>query len=564
MKTIMRGGVFLFLLAALPGRAAPPQVSFQESTCTLTGTAHDRLVADFNGDGRSDLLVQYTRNDREKKSFAAICYQKADGTFGPAPDVDYTFPPEVRVFAAGDVADPPGDELVVITAKGVFWVEKTKTGFGSLVPLVESPNLFSGSDPDKVRLLRFLWDLDQDGKPEIILPADDGPMIFHRRPEGKYVLAQQINLPAEISYRVGSFGDIMITDDINQFLRFRTYERRVIASHTMPDLFFEDANGDGRLDVLGLLKNKLRIFLQNPDGTFPKNPNVVHELSILTPADKKLSMTGEALTFADLDHDGLLDLLMTKWGSTENRAEMTRYIYFGRPGLTWPKQPDQMIGSTSAGVDFGAYDLNGDQKLDLIIPYFHFAPAQAFKIMTENSIKIQFQLYLCGPHGRYSQDPGKPYAKPDRRLIVDYKIDIIGIILDFQTLIQGKFQPLLTFRDFNGDGYPDLVRDTGDDKLAFYWGNKDVEFSKQPDQVIPFESAPTYDLADLNHDGRMDIITYYESEQRVKEKRKLAQKARQQAQQAGNETAANLDEEAILSTTAEATRIKILMSQPPK
>jgi hypothetical protein len=71
----------------------------------------------------------------------------------------------------------------------------------------------------------------------------------------------------------------------------------------------------------------------------------------------------------------------------------------------------------------------------------------------------------------------------------------------------------------------------------------------------------SYDLADLNGDGRMDIITYYESEERTKEKRKLAQKARQEAQQAGSEVPAGLDEAKLLTTTAEATRIKVLMSK---
>jgi len=474
--------------------------------------------------------------------------------------VDYTFPAESRVFAVGDVAPPAGDELVVITGQGVFWAEKTATGFGRLLPLVQSESLFTGSEPGEVLLHRFLWDLDGDRKPEIILPAEGGPLIFRRNPDGKFSLWQQINLPPVISYRIGSFGDVFITDDINQFLRFRAYEKRMIASHTLPDLFFEDANGDGRTDLLGLLKNKLSIFCQEPAGAFPKSPNALLERRILTPEEKKLSLTGEALTFADLDHDGIIDLLMTKWGSTENRTTMTRYLYFGKPGFQYNQRPDQIIGSTSAGVEFGVLDLNGDKKLDLVIPYFHFAPAQAFKIMTDNSIKIQFQLYLCGPAGRYSQEPGKGYARPDRRLILNYKIDIIGIFLDFQSLIQGKFQPLIAFRDFNGDQLPDLAADTGADKLALYWGNPQVEYAKQPNQILPLESTLVYDLADLNADGKADIIAYYESEERVKEKRKMAQQARQQAQQPGAEAPAPVDESKLLFT-AEATRIKVLVSK---
>ena len=561
MKTI--GIIFGLLLAALLLPAATSaQIKFQESECAFDGTYGDRAIADFNGDGRPDILIEYTRHDREKTTFAAVCLQKADGSFGPAPDILYTFPAEARAFAAGDVAAPPGDELVIITGKGVFYPEKTAAGFGALQPLALDQNLFTGSEPAAVRLHRFLWDLDGDKKPELVLPADRGPRLYKRNAEGKFSLLQQVNLPAEISYRIGSFADILITDDINQLLRFQDYEKRVIASHTLPDLFFQDANGDGRLDLIGLLRNKLRIFCQNPDGGFPDRPTATHEVSVLTPADKNLSMTGEALAFADLDRDGALDLIMTKWGSTQNRAEMTRYLYFGRPGMKWEKKADQIISSTSAGVEFGIADLNGDGKLDLIIPYFHFAPAQAFKIMTDNSIRVQFQLYLMGPNRRYSQDPGKAYAKVDRRVPLNYKIDIIGMIFDFQSLIQGKVMPMIHFgKDFNGDGLADLLADTGGDKATFYWGNKSAEYAKDPNLTIPLESAFSFDLADLNGDKKTDLVTYYESKERVETKRKMAQKAREQAQQGAAESSGLVDEAALL-TTAEATRVKVLLSRP--
>lgn len=563
MRKVIAAALAWLALALIPdaGRAQTKTLSFQESEGQFSGTVQQRVIADLNGDQRRDLLLSFTRRDREKQTFVAVFYQKPEGGFGPAPDFEYSFPPEARVFAVGEVAPPAGEELVVVTGQGVFWAEKNATGFGRLQPLVLSENLFTGSESEQVMFHRILWDLDGDRRPEIVLPSEKGPLIFRREAEGKFVLFQQVNLAPLISYRIGSFGDVFITDDINQFLRWHTYAKRVIASHTMPDLFFVDANADGRIDLLALLNNKLRVYCQEPEGRFPDRPTLEVERSILTPEEKKLTLTGEALTFSDLNQDGIIDLIMTKWGSTENRTEMSRFLYFGRPGLAFNRKPDQIIGSTSAGVEFGVLDLNQDHRLDLVIPYFHFAPAQAFKIMTQNSIKIQFQLYLCGANGRYTQDAGKEYARPDRRVILDYKIDIIGILLDFQTLIQGKFQPLITFRDFNGDGFPDLAADTGADKLAFYLGNAKVEYAKQPDQLIPLESAVVYDLADLNGDGKTDIITYYESKERVQEKRKLAQKARQQAQQPGaGETPPALDESRLLAT-AEATRVKVLWSQ---
>jgi hypothetical protein len=349
----------------------------------------------------------------------------------------------------------------------------------------------------------------------------------------------------------------MNTDDVNQFLRFRKYEQRTTAHFTAPDLFIEDFDGDGRLDLGTLIDNTLKVFPQGADGRFAQKPVVELKRSILPPEDKGMGFAGEAMTFADLNGDGMADIIMMKWGTSQERTRLDRYIYYARKGLKYPEDPDQIIRSESAAIDFGIYDLNNDGKLDLVIPFFHFAPAQAFKVMTENAVKVQFRLFLMQPSGRYSQDPDKQYARVDRRVLVNYKIDILGMIFDFRTLIEGKFFPLITFGyDFNGDGYPDLIADTGGDKLQFFYGNPEVKYSRQPSLVLDYESATDFNLADLNGDGKMDIITYYDSKERTQKKRELAKRARTQ-------TEAPMDtviDEAML-TTPEGTRIKVLLSR---
>jgi hypothetical protein len=450
---------------------------------------------------------------------------------------------------------------VILLDQGMFYYEKAGKSFSGLKLLFQGKSLLAGANPSRPLYQNFLWDLNREGYDEVIFPTEQGPELYQRGEGGEkgYELMQKLNLPVEVTYRVGGLGDIMTTDDINQFLRFLTYGKRLTANLTIPDIFVEDADGDGRLDILGLLKNKLKIFCQQEDGHFPEKPTAVVEKQILTPEEKKLSFAGQGMTFADLNSDGTLDIIMTKWGSTENRSRMTRYIYYGKKGLRYSEAPDQIIASSSAIVDFGIYDINHDGKKDLLIPYFHFAPSTAFKMMTENSIKIQFRIFLMGPDGRFSQDKGKDFARPDQRNILNYKVDVIGIILDFQTLIEGKFHPLISFGyDFTGDGYPDIIADTGSDKINFYWGNAKVEYSQVPDQVMPLESALTYDIQDLNHDSKADIITYYESEERVKEKRKIAQEAYRSGRT--EEISPEIEASALL-TTKEQTRIKILLSE---
>lgn len=520
------------------------------------GTRHDRVWIDLNGDRLLDLAMVFSLASRPETYFFRVCLQdKAAGFTGKCSEM--TLPREARAFDVGEVDGKPGAELVLLANNGVTMASFAGSQFSGFKKVLSDSGIFGGTDPDLPVLLRCLWDLNADGKKELILPTTKGPVI-HSFAEPEFVVSQRINSPADITYRVGSMGDISNTDDVNQFLRFRPYEQRATAHFTVPDVFVVDFNGDKRLDIVTLLKNTLKVFPQGADGKFPAAPAVTVKKSILSPQEKGMSFAGEAMTFADLDGDGMCDIIMMKWGSSEERTQMDRYIYYSRPGMKYPAQPDQIVRSESAAVDFGIHDLNRDGKLDLIIPFFHFAPAQAFKVMTENSIKIQFRIFLMQANGRYSQDPGKTFAKVDKRILLNYKIDVLGLIFDFKTLIEGRFHPLINMgHDFNSDGYPDLIADTGSDKLTFYWGNAQVNYPASPNLSIDFESAMDYDLADLNGDRKADVVTFYESEARTKKKREIAVKARQQGAVAPEASV----EEAVLSHVPEGTRVKILLSK---
>jgi hypothetical protein len=555
-------GLALLLLASLlpvlSARAAEGDTKdYRFFAFEFEGAKHDRMVADLNGDGLMDLAMVYSRSNVPDTFWLRSCLMdKAKGFTGACEDVKLNN--EVRAFDIGEVDGKPGAELVVLTEKGVKAASFSGGKFGPLLAAGQEQSVFSGTEDDEPRLLRFLWDLDGDGKKEMVVPTVKGPAIYKHSETG-FSLFQQINSPARVTYRVGSLGDIMNTDDVNQFLKYRTYEKRSTAHYTAPDVFIQDFNGDKKKDIITLIDNTIRVFPQGADGRFAENPVIKVKKSILAPQEKGVGFAGEAMTFNDLNNDGLGDIIMMKWGSSQDRTQMDRYIYYATPGLKYPDKPDQIVRSESAAVDFGMFDLNKDGKLDLVIPYFHFAPAQAFKVMTENSIKIQFRIFLMRPNGRYDQDPDKQFAKVDRRVQLNYKIDVIGIIFDFKTLLQGSFQPLISFgRDYNGDGFPDLVADTGDDKLQFYYGNADVNYANTPDLTLDFESATDFDLADLNGDGKTDIITYYESKERTQKKRELAKKARDQAS-ANTAPDANIDQ--ALLTTPEGTRVKILLSR---
>ena len=359
------------------------------------GARHGRVVADFNQDGLLDFGVVFSRSDqRDKYWFRSCLHDKKSGFVGNNCS-NIKLPDQTRAFDVGEIDGKPGADFIIITDSGLEKASFAGKSFGKFSKLSDVVTILDGTDPDLPTPLKFLWDIDADKKQELILPSIKGPEIYKHDGSG-LVLHQRINSPAHITYRIGSLGDIMATDDLNQFLVFQKYAKRTSANYTAPDVFVDDFNGDGKTDIFTLVDNTLKVFLQGADGRFSEKPAVDLHKSILPPEEKGVGFAGEAMTFADLNNDGLWDIIMMKWGSSEERTQMDRYIYYAKKGLVYNEKPDQIIRSESAAVDFGFFDLNNNDKLDLVIPFFHFAPAQAFKIMTENSIKVQFRLFLMG------------------------------------------------------------------------------------------------------------------------------------------------------------------------
>jgi len=564
----MKKTAFLVLavafLAPIAGRAANQPQQFVLSSMEINGTARDRVVCDINGDKREDVLMIYTKSNEEEKSRIAVFLQKPDSTFPGAPNYDALLPSDFRSFDCGDVADEPGDEVVASRDAGIYYFDKSDSKLGKLEPLIQQSTIFRNAQYHNPARQHFLADYDLDGKTEILFPDISGPVFYKRSAAGKYEVLQKIKLSAQLTYKIGSWGDITHTDDINQFLRFRTYMKRTSATYTVPDLFVEDFNGDKKPDLIAILGNHLWVFCQDAVGKFPEKPNLYFNKSVLTANEKKLGFMGEMLTFADLNGDGISDIIKVKYGSVEQRVNIQYMIFYGKPGLVYAGSPDQKISSAGFRADFGVYDMRNTGRKDIVVPFFHFAPAQAFKMLTENAVKVQFKLYLMGANGRYGQEAKMDFAKPDKRIQIPYRINVLGIIMDPEAMIKGEFNPLVHFgADVNGDGFPDLVADSGADVLNIYYGNKDADFNIQvPSQSIPLESAWSFDFAEMNGDKKMDLITYYESEERVKEKKKAMEEAKrsQSSPIKGTEpSSAEEDELLKIAAAKEQTRIKIII-----
>ncbi len=480
--------------------AAPGDSPFDTISLEFDDRALDRTTTDVDGDGLLDLVWIFHPVDEKEDFGLRTCLQASQPRFSTCSDLD--LPDEVRAFDIAPLDTKPGAELILLTRSGALRGSFQGGRFGALSSAPELQSALGDTDSKIPRSLPFLFDLDGDGRSEAVLATRNGVEVHGFGADGS-ISTRRLESPAHVE--IARHRREM---DLSAFLH-REYAPHVTTQTTTPAVFVEDLNGDGRIDIATVSQNKLLIFEQVADTGFKTRPSAELERSVITEAEQEGGFTGEALTFSDLNGDGEVDLIVLKWGSSEERTQMDRHIFLGRGHWQFPEQADQIIRSESFFPNFEIQDLNGDGRQDLVVPYFHFAPSQAIKAVTQNVLRVQLRLFLMRDNGRYAQDAGKAFAKVDRRIVLDYHVDVVGLMFGGEGRPRG-FDPLLTTRgDFNGDGLPDLVVDSGDDTLNFYWGNANAQYAKRPDLSLEYESSLDSHLADLNGDGRTDVVTNY-------------------------------------------------------
>lgn len=187
--------------------------------------------------------------------------------------------------------------------------------------------------------------------------------------------------------------------------------------------------------------------------------------------------------------------------------------------VTVPRVLVAFTSSTLSGSEFtqrvAAADLNGDGKLDL-----------AGTLSLENAISVR----LGNGDGTFQAEVDYPTATGPGNLVVrdfngDGKLDIAVVCSGVVSLLlgngDGTFQAhidspvdsgLTTFGidagDFNGDGRLDLVvgyQDPSSNSVSVLLGNGDGTFQAPVDYGTGNEPGAVA-VADLNHDGKLDIV----------------------------------------------------------
>ncbi|MBI2929471.1 MAG: VCBS repeat-containing protein [Verrucomicrobia bacterium] len=419
-----------------------------------TGRQPQHVAAgDLNGDGRADLITANRTSDD-----LSVLLGNGDGTFQT----------ETRV-ATGDspgalaLTDLTGDGRldVIVSHLSFYHAVLFNDGSGQFTP--QTPAFAEGGENV------VLADMDRDGRLDLVTPAGSSHIISYGLLGGRFDTRSQVTIPRL----------------------------------SPPDLEIADVNADGQLDVLlaNVSANNVEVALGQSNGSFVR----------ATPVPVGADVRG--LVAAKLDRGITLDLAVVTERPEFPRGNPANALHIlagdgtggfvAKLNFTLPNRPSDVL----------AGDLNGDGDTDLVVmlsfagqaaPFFNQAGGgfAAGQLLALGGSAFNYALRDLNADGR-ADLVVTPLVGSDYVLRI-YLADGNGTLTQKQEIAEAVGG--LKFHDFTGDSRADLVT-TVNGQLVYYVAQADGTFGPRTTLLADFGPRLEVEIADVNADGRLDIIS---------------------------------------------------------
>jgi hypothetical protein len=430
--------------------------------------------ADLDRDGSMDLILP-----------SAVYFQR-NGGFSQGgrvslPDLGDTQPVIGQGFPICDVW---ADTLFMLSATTLYRV-RWESGAWQVLhsqPLtwLQSPRLVPKGQ--NVVLQRFLHDINGDGVPEIVLPGEDGLHIYSRNGQD-YAEVNRLDVFPAFQVVSGRLPAQVLWPEANRKPAFPGREMECRCSFSGNRLIVIAEKGLKGSNV------RYRVRHYELDQGFALIPEKTHgDLTEPLPGSFRPILRGK---------DGGIDYA----GCERKHAEASAIPL---PILEARVTSDggktfQGVRAVSCELIDGFADLDGDGDLDIAVcssDIFEGGVRETVaRALTALELTEEVRVYFQDPPGRFPKEPN---------IVFPFKLK-----LDAPLAMMGDLRFLwntCSLRgDFDGNKHFDLLLARSSDELAvhLFEGNS---FSKTPNAVLAVGGEEEYEIADLDGDGRSDII----------------------------------------------------------
>lgn len=477
----------------------------------------DAQVADVNCDGRLDILV----SDTSVSQILAL-YGAGDGTFAAAGTLVNQADPLVAL------ADFNRDGAVdLVTSQ--FPAQTVYLGHGD--GTFGKPTRYTLGSADHPTQLVATGDANGDGHPDLVVSGGlyNGPdrdlWVMLGRGDGAFAAPTMTTLPIDVRPlflklvdinrdgrdellidRGGSRVAVLIADASGRFRMHAEYD----LGDGLSDVAAGDFDGDGVADlaVPSPQRAGVTVLAGHGDGTFGGD------------FEYSQSASPSGLAVGDLNGDGIADYV------SANGNGHTVSVRLGIGGGRFAPEREFHVGPHPGDLALG--DFNRDGVLDVVVAHRDPAyerPAQFDSVSVafgvgDGTFGPPAEMYVQGVPAfvravDVNGDGADDIVSANSRASFHDSISVLlsngdRTFQDERSFRAGTADPKdLTAGDLNGDGWADVVTVTGTDSsgtATILWGRGDGSFPA-PDQLAVGRGALAVALGDLNGDGRLDLVT---------------------------------------------------------
>ena len=406
------------------------------------------VVQDFNNDQIADIA---TANSNDGN--VSVLLGTGDGTFGSANT--FAVGAGAEAVASADLNGDGNADLVLTDGIRSAYIS-LGNGDGTFAP---ATGITLATQPMGIAIADF----NGDGNADIAV-AIHGP---------------EINSQGKVAILIGQ-GDGSFATPVLYSL-----------DHNAVRLVAADLNGDGKLDLAVALqhfsspKKGLAVLLGNGDGTFQA-------------ATTSASGDMDDVAAADLNGDGKIDLALAPLFGKEIE------VLLGNGDGTFATAVNYSANDSTSSVV--ATDLNGDGKLDLLV-----GGSQATTLLGNGDGTFSAPvLYAIGQSfavpGFFNRDGAPDVAAGDFNGVTVAFGNPNGTFRAGRAYLAGYLAGSVVSADFNSDGKPDLAvgGETIAPTITILLGDGGGRFV--PGQNLGTVPADTLRTADLNNDGKADLL----------------------------------------------------------
>ena len=336
-----------------------------------------------------------------------------------------------------------------------------------------------------VRFERFLYDLDGDGTPEVIAAAEDGLYVYRRNGNG-YGEAARLDVLPPLSLAHPARRQLWPPEAREIVTPGRDMSCRFFVGGSRVAVITREDCPDARV------RYRTKRYALDPKNGFA-----------VMPAETREEVTGPLPNYLQpcrLNADDVIDYAGGEWELSESTA-MPVPVYETCASTDGGKTI-QSVKTPSYTPSCSFIDFDGDGRLDMVTEatglFEHGVRETLDLLLTSREVAHEIHVHFQNAEGIFSRSP-------DVRARFTIQLDAPPA-QDSDRFKRYQSMELFDITgDFNGDGRRDLVVEDRPNRLAVYL-NRNKTFPKQPDAIIPIENDASFGLADVDGDGRTDLV----------------------------------------------------------